>query len=118
MSYLKIKKAWDQIPSSQVTPESSYVNRRRFLKNLGFTGMGLPMLAGCTEAIEGPVSVLDGPGGSTGPYRQVPQFWVKQWKDFFPAAANARFKTKRGVTDEKITTGYNNFYEFTTTKPE
>ena len=116
MSYLKIKKAWDQIPSSQVTPESSYVNRRRFLKNLGFTGMGLPMLAGCTEAIEGPVSVLDGPGGSTGPYRQVPQFWVKQWKDFFPAAANARFKTKRGVTDEKITTGYNNFYEFSPTK--
>ena len=47
--------------------------------------MGLPMLAGCTEAIEGPVSVLDGPGGSTGPYRQVPQFWVKQWEDRTPA---------------------------------
>ncbi len=109
MSFLKIKKAWDQIPSSQVTPEDSYVNRRRFFKQLGFTGMGLPLVAGCTEEIEEP-------GGSTGPYRQVPRFWVQQWEVLFPAAANARFKTERGVTDEKITTGYNNFYEFTTTK--
>ena len=116
MSCLRIKKTWDQIPGSQVTPESTYVNRRHFLKNLGFTGVGLPMLAGCSEGTEGSSTAFAGSAGSRGPYGQVPQFWVKQWEGLFPAVRNPRFKTQRGETDEKLTTGYNNFYEFTTTK--
>ena len=109
MAHLRIKKAWDHIPSAQVTPEFTYVSRRRFLRNLGLAGMGLPMLAGCTEGTEGSA-------GSAGPFGQVPRFWVDQWADLFPAGPSTRFKTERAVTDERITTGYNNFYEFTTTK--
>jgi hypothetical protein len=72
MSSLAIKKPWDRIPSSQVTSESAYVNRRQFLRSLGFAGLGLPMLAGCTE--EGASTALAGPADSTGPYGQVPQY--------------------------------------------
>ena len=116
MSYLKIKKAWDRIPSSQVTPETTYVKRRQFLRDWGFTGLSLSMLAGCTEGTEGSRTSFTGPAGFTGPYGQAPQFWVQPWADLFPALRNPRFKTERGVTEERLTTGYNNFYEFTTTK--
>ena len=116
MSFLKIKKMWDQIPSSQVTSESTYINRRQLLRNLGCAGLGLPLLTGCAEATGGSSSVLAGPSDFTGPYGQVPQFWVKQWADLFPAVRNIRFRTERDVTAERLTTGYNNFYEFTTTK--
>ena len=116
MSFLKIKKMWDQISSSQVTSESTYVNRRQLLKNLGCAGLGLPLLTGCAEGTGGSSSALAGPSDSTGPYGQVPQFWVKQWVDLFPAVRNIRFRTERDVTAERLTTGYNNFYEFSPRK--
>ncbi len=111
MAHLKIKKAWNHIPPSQVTPDSTYVSRRRFLEDLGLTGMGLFMLPGCTEGTEGADTA-----GSTGPFGQVPRFWVEPWADLLPAVRSTRFKTERAVTDERMTAGCNKFYEFTTTK--
>ncbi len=111
MAHLKIEKAWNHIPPSQVTPGSTYVSRRRFLEDLGLNGMGLFMLSGCTEGTEGADTA-----GSTGPFGQVPRFWVEPWADLLPAVRSTRFKTERAVTDERMTAGCNKFYEFTTTK--
>ncbi|MEE8349403.1 MAG: protein-methionine-sulfoxide reductase catalytic subunit MsrP [Acidobacteriota bacterium] len=116
MSYLKFKKAWDRIPASQVTSESTYSSRRHFLQTLGSTGLGLSMLSGCAEGVDGAPADSAGPAPSNGPYGQVPPFWTQQWEDLFPAARNPRFQTDRGVTAETLATGYNNFHEFTTTK--
>ena len=37
MAYIKIPKGWE-IPENQVTPESDYMNRRKFIKDMGIAG--------------------------------------------------------------------------------
>src|SRR3989440_10026907 len=37
-------------------------------------------------------------------------------KDLYPASRNEKYTLDRPVTDEKINTNYNNFYEFGSTK--
>ncbi len=106
MSFLKIKKPWERIPESQVTPESTYLNRRHFLRTLGVAGLDLS--SSFTGAVQ----------GAGGPYGQVPESWAIKWAKLFPAVRNPRFKVERSVTDERLAAGYNNFYEFSTTKEE
>ncbi|MDA2927072.1 protein-methionine-sulfoxide reductase catalytic subunit MsrP [Acidobacteria bacterium AH-259-G07] len=121
MACPRIKKPWDRIPESEVTPESVYINRREFAKKLGLTGVSLaPFFMGRSQGAETARSPFVAPGtlGSscTGPYGHVAEFWVKKWAELFPAVRNTRFQVKRTLTDERIFAGYNNFYEFTVTK--
>ena len=47
---IKIPRDWE-IPENQVTPESDYVSRRRFIKNMGLAGAGaLTLMNGCAWA--------------------------------------------------------------------
>ena len=47
---IKIPKGWE-IPENRVTPESDYVNRRTFIKNMGLAGAGaLTLMNGCAWA--------------------------------------------------------------------
>ena len=39
MAYIKIPKGWE-IPENRVTPETDYINRRKFIKELGIVGAG------------------------------------------------------------------------------
>ena len=39
MPHIKIPKEWE-ISESQVTPESDYINRRKFIKDLGLASAG------------------------------------------------------------------------------
>ena len=39
MAYIKIPKGWE-IPENQVTSESDYINRRKFIKDLGLASAG------------------------------------------------------------------------------
>ncbi|MGH9339942.1 MAG: protein-methionine-sulfoxide reductase catalytic subunit MsrP [Acidobacteriota bacterium] len=112
MSNLNIRKLWDRIPESQATPESLYLNRRHFLKKLGFSAGVTSLVTGCS---------LGGNSGAAaapayGPYGNVPRFWVEKWSELFPAARNSDFKVEGGITSEEIAAGYNNFYEFSTNK--
>ncbi len=83
----------DDIPSSEITPESLFRNRRQFIQNgaaaLATTTAGLS-LAGCAE---GGVSAAIPAQESDGPY-------------------NGQFDTDEELTPRDAVTTYNNFYEF------
>ena len=83
------------VPSSEITPEDMYVNRRRFIRN---AVVGAAALAIAPRALRG---INDGPA------QQVP----------------ARFANMKSELDEELNpyrdiTTYNNFYEFGTQKED
>ncbi len=108
MSFLRIRRPWERIPESQVTPEATYRDRRAILKSLGLGSLGMAGLLSFRS--------VDLRAEGTGPYGQVPEFWTKKWADLFPATRNEAFQRPRGLTDEHLFAGYNNFYEFSLQK--
>ena len=100
MPNIIIRPEW-VLPESQVTPEKVYRNRRRFLKEMGFTGGGLlaAALSGSACAAESTPSEAKSAGGKG-----------------YPFARNPEFNPKIRITEEEVAAGYNNFYEFTTSK--
>ena len=102
MPYLKIPKGWD-IPESHVTPESDYMNRRSFIKELGVVGAGALSLS------------LLGPDAFARPKNVEEQLAAFQDK---PLAVehNPQFTVERQMTDEVVAATYNNFYEFSSGK--
>jgi sulfoxide reductase catalytic subunit YedY len=88
------RRGWD-IPESRATPEHLFLNRRAFLAATGAAAISLsPELALAQR-----VSDLPDPTAS-----------------LYPAKRNEKYTLDRPVTDEKINTNYNNFYEFSSTK--
>ena len=82
------------VPSSEITDESVYLQRRDFLRRAGLAGAGLalsPSLAAQLTALDGDTAPLEGVRPSPLSTTQPPNSW------------------------EDITT-YNNFYEFGTGK--
>ncbi|MBT5875360.1 MAG: protein-methionine-sulfoxide reductase catalytic subunit MsrP [Candidatus Latescibacteria bacterium] len=99
MAYIHLPKDWE-IPASQVTDESIYEDRRRFLKQLGLGtigGLGFLGLFGRDSVAMAGIN----------PDQSSP----------YPAPLNPDFSTlDRPVTPSIITSKYNNFYEFTLNK--
>ena len=88
------RRGWE-IPEREATPEHIFLNRRAFLVGTGAAALALsPELAVAQR-------VTDLPDPSAGLY---------------PAKRNDKYTLDRPVTDEKINTNYNNFYEFGSTK--
>lgn len=90
---IRSKKPGD-VASSEITPESSYLNRRRLLAGLA-AGLGTAAIAGCAESSASPQSPADAASAQPDPKAE-------------PDA----------VTPEEIATSYNNFYEFGTGKDD
>jgi methionine sulfoxide reductase catalytic subunit len=88
-----IRPGW-YLPEKLATPESVYRNRRQFLKELGIAGAGAMLAAAPAYSQE------NKPAGKGYPFQRNPEFDPK----------NVR------LSDEQYVTGYNNFYEFTTSK--
>ena len=99
MAYIKIPKGWE-IPENQVTSESDYINRRKFIKNLGLGSAGAVLFStnACAQG-----SALE---------QQLKPYRAQTLK----AKKNENFTVKREVTDEIVAATYNNYYEFTTSK--
>ncbi|HJS33728.1 MAG TPA: molybdopterin-dependent oxidoreductase, partial [Alphaproteobacteria bacterium] len=101
---IKRKKGWE-LPDSAATPEHAFLNRRRFIR-LGAGGLAVAG-AGALWALNGRddelanVAVAQEVDPSAGLY---------------PAARNMRYRLDRDITDEKVATTYNNFYEFGSSK--
>jgi methionine sulfoxide reductase catalytic subunit len=93
---IKVKRGWE-MRDSEATPESVFLDRRRLVKAMGFgaliaatEGLGLDALAAAPAA--------DPSAG------------------LYPAKRNERYVLDRAITDETLSTHYNNFYEFTDDK--
>lgn len=102
MPYFKIPKGWD-IPESHVTPESDYMNRRSFIKELGVVGAGALSLS------------LLGPDAFARPKNVEEQLAAFQDKQL-AVEHNPQFTVERQMTDEVVAATYNNFYEFSSGK--
>src|SRR5215468_755911 len=88
------RRGWE-IPERLATPEQLFLNRRALLAVTGAAALSLsPKLALAQR-----ISDLPDPT-----------------KDLYPAGRNEKYTLDRPVTDEKINTSYNNFYEFGSSK--
>jgi sulfoxide reductase catalytic subunit YedY len=88
---IKNRPGWE-MPESQATPESIFMNRR------GFMGASAGLIAGAA----------------------LPQIAAAQAADptldLYPAKKNAAYTLDRPVTEQDLAANYNNFYEFGTSK--
>ena len=100
MAYIKIPKGWE-IPENQVTSESDYINRRKFIKDLGLASAGTLLFSTSNACAQG-----------SGLERQLEPFRAQT----LAAENNANFTVERQMTDEVVAATYNNYYEFTTSK--
>ena len=92
-----IKKAAD-IPSSEITPKSVFMNRRKFLAGTA--------VVGATALVSGRLEEMWSPSG------------VVQANDKIPGIQNSPLSTTEKQTPYKDITNYNNYYEFSTDKYE
>ena len=90
------RRGWE-IPERLATPEHLFFNRRELLAGAGAAALALS--ASPNIALAQRVTDLPDPT-----------------KDLYPAKRNEQFTLDRPITDEKINTNYNNFYEFGSTK--
>lgn len=89
------RRGWE-LPEHQATPEHLFLNRRGFLAGAGAIAL-TPLAAGGAAAQR--VSDLPDPSAH-----------------LYPVKRNEAFVLDRPITDEKINTTYNNFYEFGSAK--
>ncbi len=87
---IKRQRGFD-LPESSATAESLFLERRMLLKAAGFgaLGIGTGLLAGQAQAETGDPTA-----------------------DLYPAKRNDAYTLQRPLTDESLTSTYNNFYEF------
>ena len=91
------KRAWDTIPSSDITPEEIYFNRREFLARAGLLGVAAAALTP-----DGVAAAIRGARAQRG--QEVPLRVGADLQD--------------EVSPEEVVTGWNNFYEFGTGKED
>src|SRR5262245_12904143 len=93
------RRGWE-IPDCSATPEHLFLNRRTFLAATGAAATGAAAISLSPElALAQRVADLPDPTAS-----------------LYPVKRNEKYVLDRPITDEKINTNYNNFYEFSSTK--
>ena len=99
----------DRIPSSEITPESVYLNRRTFI-NAGTAAASL-LATGWVYRTFNRAGAVEG----SGEVQAAPLAEVKSAPPS-PSAAEDGFRVDEPMTPLANVSGYNNFYEFTTDK--
>src|SRR5271154_5038282 len=99
------------LPERSVTPEAAFLNRRQFLRQLGFASAGLlaGTLLGCSRSDPSATNSADSPGSLTDTGSTIPA-------KGYPAQRNQEFNPGWRLTNEKAAGTYNNFYEFSMDK--
>jgi sulfoxide reductase catalytic subunit YedY len=87
---IKAKRGWE-IPESEATPESAFLNRRNLMAG-GAGLIGASLIGGAEAATGDPTA------------------------DLYPAKRNETYKLDRPVTEERFAADYNNYYEFGSSK--
>ena len=99
---IRIPKPWE-LPGLRPTDEKVFLNRRAYLKSLGF---GAAMLLGGCE-YQGPEAVIGLIGGYKDPEPYKPTKYL-----------NNKYTLDRPVTAQEKVLSFNNFYEFSTRKTD
>ncbi len=105
MTHIHIPKGWE-LPESDITPESVFMNRRDFLKAAGFLGAASMSLTACAP---GDAEVLE--------HRPEVNLTPLE-KTLYPAQRNLRYKIDHKVTPPQAAAIYNNYYEFSEIKDD
>ena len=92
---IKSRRGWE-LRESEATPEAVFNDRRRLVKALAAG----PMLLGAAPALSWAGSAMAATEAKA------------PWADLYPAQRNPRYQLDRKITDQRIVTTYNNFYEF------
>lgn len=105
-------KSKPDILSSEITPESVYLERRKFLSG----GVTLALsaaaggFAGSAFSADGDGLRAQAPGDLV---RSAPtQWWEEKFRSITPAAPDGEFSTAEALTPYRDVVSYNNFYEF------
>jgi sulfoxide reductase catalytic subunit YedY len=108
------RRNWE-IPEREATPEHVYLNRRKFLKTMGYTGLSAAgILAGCSGDAG---TVLSPVQQEPPPQQATSSVLAGDESILYPAPLNPDFATlDRRLTQEDAAAVYNNFFEFTVTK--
>jgi methionine sulfoxide reductase catalytic subunit len=102
------RRPWSLIPSSEITPERVYLNRRQFMRGIAVGAGALALTACATPApapTPEPTAVVSGPQPTAAP-------------DLLPSSAAQPFASTQTdelgdeLTSHDAVTTYNNFYEF------
>lgn len=104
---IKIKKGWE-LPESAATPESTFLNRRSLIKGIA-AGSVLSVAGGL-------VTGCDGEGTQTAQASNDAAAEQDPSAKLYPVQRNLRYRLDREITDEKLATTYNNYYEFGSSK--
>ena len=103
MSQIQIPENW-KISENEVTPESAFMDRRKFLKGVSNLALyGTALYAGCNPSSKPPDDVTK---------------LSKIETIIYPAKKNPKFILDRALTAEKVAASYNNFYEFADNKED
>jgi sulfoxide reductase catalytic subunit YedY len=89
--FIKIKRGWE-MPEREATPEGVYLRRRHFLAAAGI-------------AIASPLAMSSARAEDADPSAGL-----------YPVKRNETYKLDRAITPEPLSTHYNNYYEFDTSK--
>ncbi len=101
------------IPSSEITPEHIYLNRRRFISGLGLVAGSLAIAACAAPGTQGgPATATENVPPVAGP-TALPGL---PGADAAPSARSTRDELGDPLTTYEAVTTYNNFYEFGTDK--
>jgi sulfoxide reductase catalytic subunit YedY len=110
---IRTPRPWD-LPSSELTSERAFEQRRRFLRQAGATLFGGALLPAAARAEDAGLNP-----NTTGPGKDLPlaeSYEALVRAPGFPARKNDTYAPGRRLTAEAIAGEYNNFYEFTTNK--
>ncbi|MCZ4281890.1 protein-methionine-sulfoxide reductase catalytic subunit MsrP [Kiloniella laminariae] len=104
--FIKIRKRWE-LKEHQATSETVYINRRQFMQKaaLGSALISTGLIAGCEEQSAEATTPSGEKTLSLDPSAQ-----------YYPAGRNELYKLDRALSDERLATTYNNFYEFGSSK--
>ena len=92
---IRIPRGWER-PEREATDESLFINRRRLVKSIA----------------AGPVLLMGGAAGLLAGCDSEARAEPDPSADLYPVARNLRYRLDRDLTDAKLATTYNNFYEF------
>ncbi len=108
------KRNWPLVPSSEITPESVYLNRRQFMKGVALAA-GAAALAACAPASPGASgSTAAGSGSPATAATAVPAAGSDLLSPANATPKASKTTDERGdpLTTHEAATTYNNFYEF------